>query len=189
MPLKIHHPKKNAKHQQKLIIIQGKCDKRREGGRHPRQRRRPAGAGPEAHQQRQAVGLPLQGPGERHLQVHDHADQQPGGQGGGRFCSQAGAPGRRYAALGDCPRRRRGGWASSFTPMALPRKRSPPSSSAAAANTANGTVTQQPDTDGNWTGQLDGIDSFPNGSSNLYQLNVSNGGGTTTVNNLIIAPP
>ena len=54
---------------------------------------------------------------------------------------------------------------------------------------ANGTVTQQPDINGDWFGQLDGIDNFPSGSGNLYQLEVANAAGTTTVNNLTIALP
>jgi len=50
-----------------------------------------------------------------------------------------------------------------------------------------GTVTQQPDSDGNWVGQVDGIDTWPNGAGSAYQLNVSNSSGTTTVNNLTIS--
>jgi hypothetical protein len=49
-----------------------------------------------------------------------------------------------------------------------------------------GTITQSMDPDGNWTGQVDGIDNWPNGSGNNYSLDVSNPA-TTTVAPLSIA--
>jgi len=48
-----------------------------------------------------------------------------------------------------------------------------------------GNVTQQPDPDGNWIGQVDGIDTWPAGGG--YQLDVANNSGPTTVNNLNLA--
>jgi hypothetical protein len=52
----------------------------------------------------------------------------------------------------------------------------------------NGTVTQQPDSEGFWTASVTGIDTWPTGLGNFYKLDVSNSSGTTTVNSIVIAP-
>jgi hypothetical protein len=58
-------------------------------------------------------------------------------------------------------------------------------------HSVNGNVTQQPDANGEWTAEVSGIDSWPNGPQNRYQLRVTNNGGnlSTTINNLTIATP
>lgn len=186
MPLKILHPKMNARHKQKIIIIQGKCDNAQKvTGKLVNKGTGQTIAGTKLTTQPKQWGYVY-----RNLAVGSYKfsiDQvnSPITTDTVDFDvtpppppPQPQAPNITYPIVGDEV-------GIIFYPYGTSNDNINTLVFSGNGQPGSGAVTQQPDPDGNWLGQVDGLETWPSGGG--YQLDVANNTGTTTVNNISIA--
>ena len=186
MPLKIHHPKANAKHPQNLLIVQGTCDNsaKIDGVLIDKATGQAIPGGQKLTTKPKQWGYLYRNLGDGNYQFTITQTNSPVSTDQVAFAVKKVPPPApnlsptvTAPATGDEV-------AVVFYPYGTSTKTITGIVFSGNGNSTNGTVTQQPDSGGNWAGEVDGIDTWPNGPDNLYQLAVSNASGTTTVNNL-----
>jgi hypothetical protein len=187
MPLKIKHPKNNQKIKQKLIIIQGRCDNAAQVTGELKKNGVIVPGGQKLGGGNKQWGYKYQGLANGDYEFTVSQTNSPVTTDSVTFSIESGPP----PSSGSPPTVTSPGDAEEVPVVFYPYGVSSSDVSmnfSGPGGSTGGTVTQ-PDSDGNWSGQIDGIDSWPSGSGNLYTLSVSNSTGPTNVNNLTITPP